>query len=72
MPTMQIDTSADPRQHTANIKRMLNEVVNHVRQDVDRVDDPKAQALFETTAEVLRGLITAYEHYEGRTENAWR
>jgi len=72
MTTIQTERSADPRQHTANIKRMLNEVANHVRQDVDRVDDPKAQALFETTAEVLRGLITAYEHYEGRTENAWR
>jgi hypothetical protein len=72
MTTIQTERSADPRQHTANIKRMLNEVANHVRQDVDRVDDPKAQALFETTAEVLRGLIRAYEHYEGRTENAWR
>jgi hypothetical protein len=66
------DTSSDPRQHTANIKRMLNDVVTHVRGDVDKVDDPKAQALFETTAEVLRGLITAYEHYEGRTEKAWK
>jgi len=72
MTAIQTDRSSDPRQHTANIKRMLNEVVHHVREDVDRVDDPKAQALFETTAEVLRGLITAYEHYEGRTESAWR
>jgi hypothetical protein len=72
MTAMQTDTSTDPRHHTANIKRMLNEVISHVREDVDRVTDPKAQALFETTAEVLRGLITAYEHYEGRAENAWR
>jgi hypothetical protein len=72
MMATQTDTSADPRQHTANIKRMLDEVVTHVRSDVDRVDDPKAQALFETTAEVLRGLIKAYEHYEGRSESAWR
>ena len=27
---------------------------------------------FLLRAEVLRGLITAYEHYEGRTESAWR
>ena len=72
MTATQADTSLDPRQHTANIKRMLDEVVTHVREDVDKVSDPKAQALFETTAEVLRGLITAYEHYEGRTERAWR
>jgi len=72
MTAAQTDMSADPRQHTANIKRMLNEVADHVRGDVEKVDDPKAQALFETTAEVLRGLITAYEHYERRSESAWR
>jgi hypothetical protein len=72
MTTVQTDTSADPRRHTANIKRMLTDVANHARDDVDKVDDPKAQALFETTAEVLRGLVTAYDHFEGGTERAWR
>jgi hypothetical protein len=72
MTATQSDVSVDPRQHTTNIKRMLKEIITHVRQDTDRVRDPKAQALFETTAEVLQGLITAYEHYEGRAESAWR
>jgi hypothetical protein len=36
------------------------------------VEDPRALALFETTAEVLGGLITAYEHYEHGAEEAWR
>lgn len=26
----------------------------------------------ETTAEVLTGLITAYDHYEQKSEAAWR
>jgi hypothetical protein len=49
----------DPRHHTAHIKKMLNDLVHHVREDVPKVSEPKAQALFETTAEVLRGLATA-------------
>jgi hypothetical protein len=53
---------SDPRHHTANIKRMLDELKNHVREDVSKVTEPKAQVLLETTAEVLSGLMTAYEH----------
>jgi hypothetical protein len=51
---------------------MLTGVIEHVRSDVDKVDDPKAQALFETTAEVLIGLKKAYEDYEQGTETAWK
>ena len=63
---------SDPRHDTANIKGMLDDVIRHVREDVNKVDEPKAQALFETTAEVLMGLKTAYDHYERRAEPAWR
>jgi len=62
----------DPLYLSANIKGMLNDVMEHVRDDVGKVDDPKARALFETTAEVLSGLITAYNHYESGTERAWQ
>lgn len=46
--------------------------MQHIREDIAKVNDPKAQALFETSAEVLGGLITAYEHFEQRNEAAWR
>ncbi len=65
-------TESDPRYHTANIKRMLTDMVEHLRDDVNKVDEPKAQALFETTAEVLNGLVTAYTHYERQAERAWQ
>ena len=65
-------TEGDPRHHTENIKGMLDDLIQHVREDVTKVDDPKAKALFETSAEVLTGLKTAYEHYEQGTEAAWR
>jgi hypothetical protein len=62
----------DPRHHTAKLKAMLNDTARHAREDIDKIDDPKAQALFETTAEVLIGLMTAYDHYEHKAEPAWR
>lgn len=68
---MQQYPESDPRHHTANIKRMLDEIIQHAREDESKVSNPKAQALFETTAEVLTGLKTAYDHFE-RNEPAWR
>lgn len=62
----------DPRHHTTKIKRMLQEASEHMREDLGKISDPKAQALFETSAEVLGGLITAYDHFEQRSEAAWR
>ncbi len=62
----------DPRHHTARIKGMLTELIDHAREDVGKVKDPKAQALFETTAEVLLGVRKAYEDFERQEEPAWR
>jgi len=62
----------DPRHHTIKLKGMLKDVAEHARDDVDKVDDPRAQALFETTAEVVAGLERAVEHFEQRSESAWR
>ena len=61
----------DPRHHTHHVKTKLKELVDHLREDIGKVQDPKAQTLFETSAEVLTGLATAYEHYEER-QSAWR
>lgn len=62
----------DPRHHTANIKRMLDDLINHLREDVKKVNEPKAQALFETSAEVLGGLRKAFEDYDAGTEAGMR
>jgi hypothetical protein len=61
-----------PLHHTGNIKQMLTEVIEHVRDDVNKVNDPKAQALMETTAEVLAGLVKAYNDFEQKNERAWQ
>ena len=58
----------DPRHHTANVKDKLDELVSHLREDINKFDEPKAQAMFETTAEVLLGLRKAFEDYEKGSE----
>lgn len=60
----QAGNSSDPQYHARNIQRMLRDVQTHARDDLQQVSDPKARALFETTAEVLGGLMAAYEHYQ--------
>ena len=64
--------SADPKLHSANIQDGLSQMIEHVRRDVARVEEPRFQALLETTAEVLVGLRTAFEHYSEGREQAWR
>jgi hypothetical protein len=62
----------DPRHHTIKLRAMINDVVSHAREDISKISEPKAQALFETTAEVCTGLATAFEHYEKQEEPAWQ
>jgi len=66
------EASSDPLVHTQNVQQMLTEVIDHLREDLDKIDEPKAQALFETSAEVLTGLRTAFKHYERGTEKGMR
>lgn len=63
---------SDPRHHTLKIKSMLSELIQHTREDISKIQEPKAQALFETTAEVLTGLETAFSHYEEAKEPGWK
>jgi hypothetical protein len=62
----------DPRYHAERIGGMLGELVTHLRDDTKQVNEPKAQAMFETAAEVLQGLQTAFRHYERGKEPAMR
>ena len=64
--------TSDPKAHARNIEQKVTEVIDHVRGDVDRVSEPKARVLFETTAEVLIGLRAADQHYETGAEKTMR
>jgi hypothetical protein len=66
------ETNGDPRVHTQKMKQRLQETMDHLREDVEKVDDPKFKAMFETGAEVLGGLKKAFGDYEQKNESAWR
>jgi hypothetical protein len=63
---------SDPRRHTIKTRDRLRDLAEHLRGDVEKVDDPRAQALFETAAEVLLGLEKAFADYESKSEAAWQ
>ena len=69
---METIASKDPRAHTANVRKEFRELIEHLRGDVNKIDEPKAQALFEAAAEVISGLDTAFKHYEEKSEKAWK
>ena len=61
----------NPLQHTRKMRSRFQELIEHLRSDVDKVDEPQFKAMFETAAEVLGGLEKAFEDYERKNESAW-
>jgi hypothetical protein len=57
-------THDDRRYHAANLRKLLSAVIDYARKDVKQISDPKAQALFETTTEMLIGIRRAFEAFE--------
>ena len=61
-------TEENPRYHVVKVRGRLNAVMRHCREDIEKVAEPKARMLFETTAEMLNGLIDTYSQYETELE----
>ena len=72
MPEPKAVPESNPLHHVVRLNRMLNDVATHARPDCLRVSDAKAQALFETAAEVLFALRKAFDDMEKKNEPAWR
>ena len=54
-------------QPAAQIRERLNEAIttiNQLKENTGQVNDPKAKVLLETTREVLKDLVAAYDLYE--------
>lgn len=62
----------NPAHHTRNMKKRLQETVDHLRADIGNVQEPQLAAMFETAAEVLTGLIKAFGDFEKKNETAWK
>ena len=62
----------DPRHHTQKMQSRMQDMIDHLRGDIGKVDEPQLKAMFETSAEVLTGLKKAFSDYEQKSESAWR
>jgi hypothetical protein len=62
----------NPQHHTQKMKTRLQDTVTHLREDIQKVDEPQLKAMFETSAEVLGGLIKAFSDCEKKNEADWR
>jgi hypothetical protein len=60
---------SDPRRHTMKCRARMSDLAQHLREDVEKVEDPRAKALFETAAEVLLGLAHAFADFEEGAES---
>lgn len=63
-------TQAGP--HVENVLAQLHELVLHLRRDIDKISEPRARTLFETSAEVLDGLERAFLNYQQTPEQPHR
>ena len=63
----------DPHHHVKKVAGQLQELIDHLRSDIEKIDEPRRKAMFETSAaEVLGGLKKALHDYETKSEPAWR
>jgi rubrerythrin len=69
---MASEADRDPRHHTQKMTRRLQETIQHLREDIEKVEEPQLKAMFETSAEVLGGLVKAFQDYERKNESAWQ
>lgn len=66
------ETTADPETHVRHVHQMINDLITHLEEDETRMNDPRALALFETSKEVMKGLLKAFDDYENKNEKAWK
>jgi hypothetical protein len=69
---MATETDRDPMFHTRKMRQHLNDMIEHMRADIEMVDEPQFKAMFETSVEVLVGLGKAFSDYEQKKEAAWQ
>jgi len=69
---MPSNADRDPLHHTQKMQKAFADLRKHLREDIDKVDEPQLKAMFETSAEVLSGLEKAFHDYEEKNESAWR
>jgi hypothetical protein len=72
MPAERIFAENDPLHHTTRLKRMLTDIIDHAREDTNKIADQNAKALLQKTVETLSALRKEYEDYENGDSTALR
>jgi hypothetical protein len=54
------------------MRQSLKDIADHLREDIGKFDEPQAKAMFETSAEVLDGLVAAFSRYEEKSKKGWQ
>jgi len=57
----------DPHHHVHKMRGRFAELIDHLRSDIEKIDEPRCKAMFETSAEVLAGLSKAFRTTKRRT-----
>lgn len=60
----------DTLQDAQRLREQMNELIDHLQVDGDRTTEPRARAMFQTTAAALTGLVKAFGDYELRCEGS--
>lgn len=64
--------SHSPEPPVHELRRRMNELRDDLRRAIGELDDPQGKALVEVSAEVVGGLIKAFDDYDEKAEPAWR
>jgi len=64
------EQSSSPVVHSQNIRRQLTELIEHLNADLTRVDDLRFRTLLEVSAEMLKGVRSAFAQYDEQRERS--
>ena len=60
------------RADTSTVRKAAEDLIVTLRRQIEQTTEPRAQALFETSAEVLKGIVTAFKDYDEGKEAAFK
>ena len=69
---MNFSSASTELHHAQKLKGQMIRLIDHLRADAGKVTDPKAKLVFNTSAEVLAGLVKGFDNLEHTTEELWK
>jgi hypothetical protein len=54
------------------LHKKVRDLRDELKEHAGQTDDPRCAALCETSAEVMGGLETAFDHFLEKSEKAWQ